>query len=159
MTRKSLTGNLRLAGTLLAGASVLAASLAIASAGSATAATASPPPGRSGSWTVYHGDRAGSGNARSVRSVNVRARAWTSPALDGQIYGQPLVLGHRVYVATENNTVYALSTATGAVALVNAPRQAGTCQHPSLRQHLADRRDHRYPRDRPGKARDLRGGR
>jgi hypothetical protein len=32
--------------------------------------------------------------------------------LTGQIYGQPLVLGHRVYVATENNTVYALSTAT-----------------------------------------------
>jgi outer membrane protein assembly factor BamB len=40
---------------------------------------------------------------------------WTSPNLDGQIYGQPLVFGHRVYVATENNTVYALSTATGAV--------------------------------------------
>ena len=116
MTRKSLPDNLRLASNLLAGASVLAASLAIASAGSARAATASPPPGPSVSWTVYHGDPAGSGNARPVRSVNVRARAWTSPALDGQIYGQPLVLGHRVYVATENNTVYALSTATGAVA-------------------------------------------
>ncbi|MGN6677340.1 MAG: outer membrane protein assembly factor BamB family protein, partial [Streptosporangiaceae bacterium] len=115
MTRKFLTGNLRLSSTMLAGASVLAGSLAITGAGAATAAETSPRPGQAGSWTVYHGNRAGSGNARSVRSVSVRARVWTSPTLDGQLYGQPLVLGHRVYVATENNTVYALSTATGAV--------------------------------------------
>ena len=36
--------------------------------------------------------------------------------MDGQIYGEPLVYAGRVYVATENNTVYALSAATGAVA-------------------------------------------
>jgi outer membrane protein assembly factor BamB len=93
----------------------LAASLAIPGPSPAVAAETSPGPGPSGSWTVYHGDPAGSGNARSVRSVSVRSRVWTSPNLDGQIYGQPLVFGHRVYVATENNTVYALSTATGAV--------------------------------------------
>jgi outer membrane protein assembly factor BamB len=83
----------------------------------ASRAHAAGSPGRaaSRSWTVYHGDPAGTGLARGVRSVNVRGRAWTSPTLDGQIYGQPLVLGHRVYVATENNTVYALSAATGAV--------------------------------------------
>jgi outer membrane protein assembly factor BamB len=115
MTRKSLTGKLTLTGTLLAGAPVLATSLAIAGAAPARAAEAKPPPLVRDSWTVYHGDPAGSGNARAVRSVNVRARVWTSPTLDGQIYGQPLVLGHRVYVATENNTVFALSTASGAV--------------------------------------------
>jgi polyvinyl alcohol dehydrogenase (cytochrome) len=43
-------------------------------------------------------------------------QAWqTTPALDGDIYGQPLVYGARVYVATENNSVYALNSATGAV--------------------------------------------
>jgi outer membrane protein assembly factor BamB len=115
MTRKLRTGKLPLTGALLAGASLLATSLAIAGAGPARAAEAKPPPRLPGSWTVYHGDPAGSGNARSVTSVRVRSRVWTSPALDGQLYGQPLVFGHRVYVATENNTVYALSAATGAV--------------------------------------------
>ena len=94
---------------------VVSASVVIAPSAPASAAAEKPPPVPAGSWTVYHGDPAGSGNARAVRSVNLGARAWTSPNLDGQIYGQPLVLGHLVYVATENNTVYALSAATGAV--------------------------------------------
>jgi outer membrane protein assembly factor BamB len=51
-----------------------------------------------------------------VGSVDTAARAWTSPTLDGQLYGEPLVFGDRVYVATENDTVYALSAATGAIA-------------------------------------------
>ena len=55
--------------------------------------------------------RRGAGNARSAP----RAQVWTSPAVDGQIYGEPLVYAGRVYVATENDTVYALSAATGAV--------------------------------------------
>ncbi len=45
----------------------------------------------------------------------VVADAWTSPALDGTLYTEPLVLGDRVFVATENDTVYALSTSTGDV--------------------------------------------
>jgi polyvinyl alcohol dehydrogenase (cytochrome) len=72
--------------------------------------------GGSGSWTVYHGDPAGTGVAASVRSVDAAAPAWTSPALDGQLYGEPLVYAGRVYVATENDTVYALAAATGQVA-------------------------------------------
>lgn len=114
MTRKNLTGSWRLTSTLLAGA-VLTASLGITGASRASAAGTSPRPSQSGSWTVYHGRPEGSGDARSVTSVNLRASVWTSPTLDGQLYGQPLVFGHLVYVATENNTVYALSTATGAV--------------------------------------------
>jgi polyvinyl alcohol dehydrogenase (cytochrome) len=68
------------------------------------------------SWTVYHGDPAGTGVEAGVSSVDTAARAWTSPTLDGQLYGEPLVLGDRVYVATENDTVYALSATTGAIA-------------------------------------------
>jgi outer membrane protein assembly factor BamB len=114
MTSKLRTSHLALTGTRLASVALLAASLAISLGWPATAA-ASPGSGQPGSWTVYHGDPAGSGNAASVRSVSLSARAWTSPTLDGQLYGQPLVLGKSVFVATENNTVYALSTATGAV--------------------------------------------
>jgi len=50
-----------------------------------------------------------------VGSVDTSARAWTSRTLDGELYGEPLVFDNRVYVATENDTVYALSTATGAI--------------------------------------------
>jgi len=66
-------------------------------------------------WTVYHHDPAGTGAVTDVGSVATGARAWTSPALDGQLYGEPLVAGGRVYVATENDTVYALSSTTGTV--------------------------------------------
>jgi outer membrane protein assembly factor BamB len=68
-----------------------------------------------GTWTVYHGDPQGHGSAASVTSVDVKARAWTSPTLDGQVYGEPLVLDGRVFVASESDTVYALSAATGRV--------------------------------------------
>src|SRR5712664_1232492 len=88
-----------------------------------TSATATPTTSPSatnspaaGSWTVYHGDLAGHGVAASPATVDTSSRAWTSPALDGQIYGESLVSAGRVYVATEANTVYALSAATGAVA-------------------------------------------
>ena len=87
--------------------------------GPAAAAVASPPAGGGsagpGSWTVYHGDPAGDGVAPPVAAVDTKAPVWTSPAVDGQIYGEPLVYAGHVFIATENNTVYALSAATGAV--------------------------------------------
>ncbi|MGI8448155.1 MAG: PQQ-binding-like beta-propeller repeat protein [Streptosporangiaceae bacterium] len=54
--------------------------------------------------------------AASAGAVDTTSRAWTSPALDGELYGEPLVSAGRVYVATENDTVYALFAATGKVA-------------------------------------------
>jgi outer membrane protein assembly factor BamB len=93
-----------------------AAAICVAGAGYASAATRPAQPAAAGSWTVYHHDAAGTGVADPVAAVDTRTRAWTSPALDGQIYGEPLVSAGRVYVATENDTVYALSAATGAVA-------------------------------------------
>ena len=114
----------------------LAAALWMTAGGTAGAATAStavpasaraapppapvPPPARappgSGSWTVYHGDPAGHGVATAPGTVDTTAPAWVTPALDGQIYGEPLVSAGRIYVATENDTVYALSAGTGKVA-------------------------------------------
>jgi outer membrane protein assembly factor BamB len=84
-------------------------------AGASASTSDDPETGQRGSWTVYHGDRVGSGVVRGVSAVDTASRAWTSPRLDGQIYGEPLVLGGRVYIATENDTVYALSSATGSV--------------------------------------------
>ena len=65
---------------------------------------------------MYHDGPAGRGVAAGVGSVDTAARAWTSPTLDGQLFGEPLVLGDQVYVATQDDTVYALSAATGAIA-------------------------------------------
>jgi outer membrane protein assembly factor BamB len=67
------------------------------------------------SWTVYHGDPAGSGLSLALSSVDTHAPKWTSPALDGALYGEPLVFGDAVFVATESDTVYALSATTGRV--------------------------------------------
>ena len=80
----------------------------------AGAVQATNPTDPSG-WTVYHRDPAGSGVAPTVTSIDTASPAWTSHALDGQLYGEPLVEGHRVFVATENDTVYALSSSGGAV--------------------------------------------
>jgi outer membrane protein assembly factor BamB len=96
------------------------AALVVLLVGGAATATSAAASTRASSgdpdWTVYHGDPAGDGVAAGVASVATGAAAWTSPALDGALYGEPLVSDGRVFVATENDTVYALSVATGAVA-------------------------------------------
>jgi outer membrane protein assembly factor BamB len=66
-------------------------------------------------WTVYHGDAAGLGLSNAVSSIDTARRAWTSPALDGQLYGEPLAFDGDVYVATENDSVYALNGSNGRV--------------------------------------------
>ncbi|MGA2530649.1 MAG: PQQ-binding-like beta-propeller repeat protein [Acidimicrobiales bacterium] len=43
------------------------------------------------------------------------APVWDDHALDGAVYGEPLVYDATVYVATENDTVYAIAAATGKV--------------------------------------------
>ena len=79
------------------------------------ATTTTAPSAPAASWTVYHGDATGSGVAAAVPSVTLSTPAWNSPTLDGQLYGEPLASGGRVFVATENDTVYALSVTNGAV--------------------------------------------
>ncbi len=53
--------------------------------------------------------------ASATSTVDLSAPAWASPTLDGQLYGEPLASGGRIFVATENDTVYALSATNGAV--------------------------------------------
>ncbi len=67
-------------------------------------------------WTTYGGnfDRTSS-DASSPAVTTPPTPAWTSPALDGAVYGEPLVFDDQVLVATENDTVYDLSAATGKV--------------------------------------------
>ena len=66
-------------------------------------------------WMTYHRDNARSGSDPGTGGLAPARRIWTTPPLDGLVYAQPLVSGTRVYVATENNTVYALDLGTGRV--------------------------------------------
>ncbi|MGH8996369.1 MAG: PQQ-binding-like beta-propeller repeat protein [Acidimicrobiales bacterium] len=67
-----------------------------------------------GDWTVYHHDPAGLGVAGPIRLAHAH-QAWVSPTLDGQLFGEPLVVGQTVVVATQNDTVYALNARTGRI--------------------------------------------
>ena len=67
-------------------------------------------------WTTYRHDSARSGIDPDSTAPGAPVQAWQTPALDGQVWAEPLVYGSHVYVATENDTVYALDLSTGAVA-------------------------------------------
>ena len=111
------------------GLAAAASMIWIIGVGSAGATSLSSPSIGSSSWTVYHHDAAGTGVAESATAIDTTTPAWTSPTLDGAIYGEPLVALGRVYVATENDTVYALSSSTGAVlwsAHLGSPVPAGS---------------------------------
>ena len=66
-------------------------------------------------WTTYNQNGLRTGVDASGSSFSTVTPAWTSPTLDGQLYGQPLVAAGRIYAATENDTVYALAANSGAV--------------------------------------------
>ena len=76
-----------------------------------SAGASSTPP----SWSGYHGGGLATGVANGVSAVNTSRAAWRSPVLDGELYGQPIVSGNDVIVATENDTVYALAATNGHV--------------------------------------------
>src|ERR1700730_18534581 len=67
-------------------------------------------------WSAYHHDGQRTGvdpTQGTAASVSV---GWTSPALDGKVYAEPLVDNGHVIVATEGNTVYSLNAGDGTIA-------------------------------------------
>jgi polyvinyl alcohol dehydrogenase (cytochrome) len=83
-----------------------------ASPGSVTVATVVTP---NGSWTTYHHDNAHTGNDPAAPAVGSVAPTpgWTETTLDGEVYAEPLIYNGLVYVATLNNSVYALNQTDG----------------------------------------------
>jgi outer membrane protein assembly factor BamB len=76
--------------------------------------TTSAPAGGDGDWTTYHRDNARTGYVPGLADPRRLAPAWTAK-LDGAVYGEPLVVGDRVLVATEADSLYALSLRGGQV--------------------------------------------
>jgi outer membrane protein assembly factor BamB len=75
------------------------------------AVTANPSPA---DWTTYMGDTMRSGVGPATPRATSPHRTWTAK-VDGDVYAEPLVAGLSVIVATEQDTIYALNAATGAV--------------------------------------------
>ncbi len=83
---------------------------------STTTSTATTTPAGTSSWTTYGGSFDRTSADPSFPAVTAPpTELWTSPALDGGVYGEPLLFDGQVFVATENDTVYALSATTGKV--------------------------------------------
>jgi outer membrane protein assembly factor BamB len=75
-----------------------------------------PEPGAAGSgWTVYHGNAEASGGQAAQTRLLPSRPAWTSPTLDGQLYGEPLVADGRIVAATEDDTVYVMAARSGRI--------------------------------------------
>jgi len=101
----------------MAAIAVIAVIAAIGSSGIGAAPIGAVRPSAvaASDWTTFDHDPQRTGVDSSGNSFSPAAPAWTSPVLDGQLYGQPLIAGGRVFVATENDTVYALAADSGQV--------------------------------------------
>lgn len=67
-------------------------------------------------WTTYRQNAQRGGADPDGTSPVSPTQLWQTGTLDGDIYGEPLIYGPDVYVATENDTIYSLNAATGAIA-------------------------------------------
>ncbi len=101
-----------------AGAALVAATLicfSTASAGTTSSRLVPTASGFGSNWATYHGDAEATGAVAANIKLLPSRRAWTSPVLDGQLYGEPLVADGRVVSATENNTVYVMAANSGRI--------------------------------------------
>ena len=81
-----------------------------------------------GAWTVYHHDDAHTGNDSTLPAMSGASAGWTSAAMDGEVFAEPLIFNGVVYAATLNNTVYAFNQSSGAPVWsknVGAPQTSG----------------------------------
>jgi outer membrane protein assembly factor BamB len=72
------------------------------------------PAAGAADWTTYHRDNARTGYLAGLADPTSLGRVW-SARLDGAVYGEPLVVGDRVVVATEQDSLYALDLRSGQV--------------------------------------------
>ncbi|MGI8665913.1 MAG: hypothetical protein ACR2N4_07775 [Jatrophihabitans sp.] len=103
----------------LLGTSLLVSSAVLVTGAIPSAATSTPVSATSSAttatvsyadWPTYHGNNQRTGNATSLKAIGSQPQPVWSIALDGAVYGSPIVVDHGLkLVATENNSVYELS--------------------------------------------------
>jgi outer membrane protein assembly factor BamB len=80
-----------------------------------TTTSTAPPTGTGAQWATYFGDNSRLGVAPDGPSPGALRKQWVSETLDGDVYAQPLLVGDRVVIATENDTLYSLDASDGAI--------------------------------------------
>ncbi len=100
---------------VLGGTSAIADGVATGlSSGNPPTAPPAPVVGGATDWPTYHHDAQRTGVTTATPAFTGFSAGWKA-ALDGAVYGQPLVLGTTVVAATEGGSLYGLSLSTGAV--------------------------------------------
>ena len=69
---------------------------------------------QSSDWPTYHHDNSRTGYLPNEPDPTQLVAAWTTK-LDNAVYAEPLVIGERVIVATEGDSIYSLDARTGQV--------------------------------------------
>lgn len=98
----------------VAAALIVAAGCGVGASG-AGATLGSKNSGFGSNWTVYHANYLSTGVDPAGTVLRPLRSAWRSPKLDGSLFGEPLVYGGRVVIATTNDTIYELSAHNGAI--------------------------------------------
>jgi len=71
--------------------------------------------GASSEWVTYHANNSRTGVDSSEPSLDPARLAWSNPLDGAAVFGQPVVADGRVFVATEDDDVYALDAHDGRV--------------------------------------------
>jgi outer membrane protein assembly factor BamB len=77
--------------------------------------TTSPTAAPGVRWSTYYGGESRSASTADGPSSPASVRKVWAAAVEGEIYAQPLIVGNRVVIATENNTVYVLNATNGSI--------------------------------------------
>ncbi len=77
-------------------------------------ATPNTPTTSSTDWTTYHANNQRTGYIADTPDPHNLSKIW-STQLDGSVYAEPLVVGNRVIVATEGDSLYALDPNSGSI--------------------------------------------
>jgi polyvinyl alcohol dehydrogenase (cytochrome) len=107
----------RTGGAIAAGVCAVITLVATSAAGVAASATRSAvAPASLGALTTYDYNNARSGHDTVDPAIGgLSASNRWDDTLDGSVYGQPLIYDGTAYVATENDSIFALNAKTGAV--------------------------------------------
>ncbi len=87
--------------------------LALTASPQATAIPITPNPA-SADWTTYHANNLRTGYIQDTPDPHSLSKIWRTQ-LDGSVYAEPLVVGNRIIVATEGDSLYALNPGSGSI--------------------------------------------
>lgn len=77
-------------------------------------ATPNTPTTSNTDWTTYHANNLRTGYIPDTLDPHSLSKIW-STQLDGAVYAEPLIIGNRVIVATEGDSLYALDPNSGSI--------------------------------------------